>query len=545
MTEEPRGPVDTLPKDLPPASTNGSRPSQDDAGLPDQPAVHASARSEETEPLPAGMVMFATLFWVVLGLVITIVLSQTVRTWMGEHLLGVACAGVVVFVAFLVPAINGRLRMKGAPARAAAILLIGYPLILASLISMFFFMPNDWQLVALRSVAIGALVISPTLMWWLFLAAKRASLLNEFISNLHRLGLLARGHSESAEGKKTRISSYLQKFEGSYGTLPKDLPREVQSGHLAAYNSEAVNKQSLSTTVVPVYLTAIVLTIGWLVALPPVGSFPVDGTEPRWLLAFSPNVTPVTAAFMGAYFFSMQTIFRRYVGGDLRGSAYIAVALRIILAVIGIWIIVAATKDITWISQGQLIILGFAFGVFPVIIWQIIRGFASKHFRSALPTLESRLALDNLDGLTVWHQARLEEEDVENVFNMATVDIVDLLVNTRFPAGRIVDWIDQALLLTQLGADEAKARDAGSEAAQRPTMRQKLAGSGIRTASSLVQAAKGDPTLGSLLLDEADARRMTSVARAVTTSSNLQLVMSWRGLTTLLDSPAGAHGDKN
>ena len=109
-----------------------------------------------------------------------------------------------------------------------------------------------------------------------------------------------------------------------------------------------------------------------------------------------------------------------------------------------------------------MLLLGFAVGVFPVVAWQIIRNIMIKIFRYALPSLESQLALDCLDGLTVWHEARLEEEDIENVPNMATADIVSLLVSTRLPADRIVDWVDQAILLTYLGPDQASNSDCNS-----------------------------------------------------------------------------------
>ena len=62
------------------------------------------------------------------------------------------------------------------------------------------------------------------------------------------------------------------------------------------------------------------------------------------------------------------------------------------------------------------------------------------------------MPLNRLDGLTVWHETRLE--DIENVHNMATADIVDLLVDTRIPADRVIDWIDRAILLTQLGQQD-------------------------------------------------------------------------------------------
>ena len=131
---------------------------------------------------------------------------------------------------------------------------------------------------------------------------------------------------------------------------------------------------------VPVTLVLVTFLIGWILVLPPVDSFPEAVANPRWLLALSPNATPVTFAFLGAYFFSMQMLFRRYVRGDLRGSAYVAVVLRVVLAVVGIWVLQGVGEEGGWTSQSQLLVLAFVIGVFPVVVWQVISGAASKMF---------------------------------------------------------------------------------------------------------------------------------------------------------------------
>ncbi|MEP6666579.1 MAG: hypothetical protein ABJA81_09050, partial [Nocardioidaceae bacterium] len=280
----------------------------------------------------------------------------------------------------------------------------------------------------------------------------------------------------------------------------------------------------------PVFLTITVFSIGWLLTLPPIEEFPASTSDtPRWLLALSPNLTPVTVAFLGAYFFSVQMLFRRYVRADLRGSAYVAVSLRVALAVIGIWVIEALGTSAGWDAKAELLLLAFIIGVFPMVVWQVIRGAASRVFRIFLPTLRSRLPLDRLDGLTVWHESRLEEEDIENVPNMATADIVDLLVNTRFAAGRIIDWIDQAILLTQLGPDQADPSDPNSA-------RSRLASHGVRTASSLLKNVADREADGSIeefarvVLDRDERPVIPSLVSGLQTSNNLPLVLRWRGL---------------
>lgn len=460
--------------------------------------------------------------------------NEALRGWVSQHwsllLTGTAVAlvvGVAVSIMMAWP------KARWMSAKGSAIVVAGLTLIALFLASVIV-MPTRWQLVTLRSVVLVVLIVFPTLMWWLFLASKRASLLNEFLSDLGRLGLLEPADSaalESPEMQQTRIRSYLQKFEGSYGTLRPAVYKDVLSGHPRPYTSDdqASSQQPLVTAAVPIYFNIVVLAVGWLVTLPPLENYPQSQTQPRWLLALAPNVTPATAAFMGAYFFSIQMLFRRYVRGDLRGSAYIAVSLRVILAMLGVWTIQAVATTMG-LAPNQLVVVGFAVGVFPFVAWQIIRAWASRVFKGPLPTLDSRLPLDNLDGVTVWHQARLEEEDVENVPNMATVDVVALLVNTRFPATRIVDWVDQALLLTALGPNDAKFVEQKPGSRPDLNLRQELALYGIRTASSLVQAAgpgvDETPWRGNADLE----LRARSVAKAVTTTSNLPLVLTWRGL---------------
>src|SRR5262249_9713808 len=151
-----------------------------------------------------------------------------------------------------------------------------------------------------------------------------------------------------------------------------------------------------------------------------------------WRMVFQVNAVPVIYAFLGAYFFSLQMLFRRYVREDLRKSAYLAVSLRIALAVIGTWAAITTIKAIPGVNVKEnntsLLVVGFVIGVFPKIAWQFIQG-AWKALmqqlglaKRILPSMESRMPVSDLDGLTVWHEVRLEEEDIENIPNMATTD---------------------------------------------------------------------------------------------------------------------------
>jgi hypothetical protein len=427
-------------------------------------------------------------------------------------------------------------KQRNTKARAAALVLGLIPVLVFVGISLTFWLPPQRHLVAIRFVVLVVLVTFPAALWWLFLASQRASLLNEFLSNLDRLGLLkarrVRNYTETKESRDIRIRSYLQKFEATYGRLPERIHTEIQHRKFRPYRDEEVRGETpLATAAIPILMMVLVLIVGWLVTLPPILNFSSIESMPLWLFALTPNLTPVTAAFLGAYFYSLQMLFRRYVRNDLRGSAYVAVLIRLILAVIGVWVLSSILPAASSLPEWAMLVIGFVVGVFPLVVWQVISGIARKAFRLVLPALEPTLGLSHLDGLTVWHESRLEEEDIENVPNMATADIVDLMVNTRIPAGRLVDWIDQAILLTHLGMTRKEGNDGEKT-------RTELLSYGIRTASSLIEACGGvdsqdhDGARANFLSSLDNADHLRSLAVAVRSNSNLALIRTWRGVET-------------
>jgi hypothetical protein len=468
--------------------------------------------------------------------------NETSNRFLRDNWKWLAPAGVALVAGIVVAVLSAWLKGRTASTKATFFIFVGLPTISLVLIGIFA-LPATWQLVALRSVFLAVVILTPAVLWWLFIAAQRASLLNEFLSNLYRLGLLEHAQTgqrrESSAARGARINAYLQKFEASYGTLKDSVRRDVLDNRLSQYTrADTTAEAPLLTAIVPVSLATVALFVGWLLVLPPT-DMNSDGPKPRWLDALRPNTTSVTLAFLGAYFFSLQMLFRRYVRKDLHGGAYIAVLLRVVLATMGIWVIAAVAQGLLATdrqadlrSDWRLLLLGFVIGVFPKVAWQVVRGLFTKTFHRAVPSLESGLPLDCLDGCTVWHEARFEEEDIENVPNMATADIVELLVNTRFSGDRLIDWMDQAILLTQLGPSDGR-QQSGDD-----SVRGRLAAHGIRTASALLFVAEQAKAAGSFddlceaIAGESDSTVLPSLIWAVQTNGNLALVLTWRGLST-------------
>jgi hypothetical protein len=393
-----------------------------------------------------------------------------------------------------------------------------------------------------RSLLVLTLCLLPATMWYLFIITRRASLLNDFVTSLNRLGLLSPMEYEGGDGpaRQRRVYAYLQKFEASYGPLSKNVRRSILDG---TFNPDAPEEHSIrasgrpsdviaASTTIPIILATVLTALGWLVTLPPYG-----GPEPLDIVE-----QPLTYAFLGAYFFSLQMLFRRYVRRDLRGSAYVAVAMRIILAVIGTGVAVESVRLLNpGVSERSLLIVGFTIGVFPKVVWQIVQTAFRQVTGLVVKGLRTESPLSALDGLTVWHEARLEEEDIENVPNMATTDVVELFLNTRVPPNRIIDWVDQAILYTHLspaGDEKDRAMKQDEEARRRELRRL-----GVRTATSLVELPVRDPAtrrlLGSRKLDP-DA--LALVQEAIKSNDNFALVRRWRCLSA--SSLNTANGSK-
>ena len=536
--------------------------------------------------------------------------SQRARTFVWDNSLPISLVGAAGLIALVIMYTRRALRKATATVRAGFSIFLVVPLILGSLVAIFLFPPSV-QVLVLRTIFLLSVCLLPGTMFYLFIATKKYALVNEFLTNLVRLGLITSrniraavensgdGIGDSSDEGSQRVAVYIKKFEAVFGPIPADYYERSKSGDgdrtKAGGNTTPIGLVFTTETALPVVLATVLIALGWVLTLPPwQGTFlegrraaipsqisggqplktekvadaaqqqqPKTGQETEtqkaepgassstdsgfdwaklWISAVTPIQTPVHFAFIGAYFFSLQMLFRRYVRRDLRGSAYVGVSLRAILAVIGTWAAIPAVNLLSPETAASslagnainyervLLALGFAIGVFPRVVWQVIQSTVKKILGIVLPSFQTQLPISDLDGLTVWHEARLEEEDIENVPNMATADLVDLMLNTRLPADRIIDWVDQAILYTHLGPD--------GQSDNQKSRREVLRFHGIYTASSLLKAyeeskKRGDVEQFETVLPSEHRNTIRSLVDTVKTNPNLRLILQWRGLESL------------
>ncbi|MEM1187316.1 MAG: hypothetical protein AAGI72_02250 [Pseudomonadota bacterium] len=516
-----------------------------DEGVEEVEKVEKVQKTEERSASSSG-VLAGLLFYVVIAL-LCYAASATFRTWINNHLYVPAIIAVLVAGSLFF----ARFRTGGPTARIGLVIFVVIPLIAGLFIGVSV-LSDSYQIAAYRWFFIVLATTMPASLFYLFIVGRKRNLLQEYLTNINRMGLLGKRGDEGDRNRDIRVHSYVQKFEVAYGPLPEGMASDVIDGTRADPSSDVVKALlrrnddmgavfTLDTALPVVGATALIF-LGWLLTLPPWEEF-APGTD-KWSVMFAPQQLALNYAFLGAYFFCFQMLFRRYVRKDLRANAYVGVCLRIVLSFIGIWVVEQAW-DTLFGEQAQdaLMVVAFVVGAFPPVAWQVARSAFQKITLSEffVPSLRTAMPVNDLDGLTVWHEARLQEEDVENIPNMATADLVELMLNTRFPPNRIIDWMDQAILYTQLGSDSVQSAEGGTEAVvhglRNSATRIALAQHGIRSATALLHrcsAASADPQGELRALHDALATgeegRLESLLRTLETNDNLELVVTWKRL---------------
>lgn len=168
-------------------------------------------------------------------------------------------------------------------------------------------------------------------------------------------------------------------------------------------------------------------------------------------------------AFLGAYLWGLQHLFRRYSLDDLTPRVYYTFSIRMIFAaVIALMIYNAYTAlaggapDAVAGDNGRGITsaiwpaLAFLIGMFPQrgLRWLTDR---MPIFSSGTDPCARELPIEMIEGITIHDRLRFEELGIDNCQDLATADFVPLILKTPYSARELVDWILQAKLCVYFG----------------------------------------------------------------------------------------------
>lgn len=395
------------------------------------------------------------------------------------------------------------------------------------------FPDNDvWALGALKLFALWCLAFVPGWLYVRFLGLRAGVLWAEYVLNLHRMGWDSKENlpapppgstsdCDHVDGTASETNVYRQKFDAYYG-------RRVSS--LSVDPTDNENFRVSVETLFPIFLCTTVLAVGWSAVLWDTG-FILSPSGPWDALKFG---------FLGAYAFAISMLIRRFYQSDLRPSAYAGVVLRIVLvllivAVLHQFFALSSTPGAP-VSHTEMV-TAFIVGFFPLVGLQALQRVASKALQAVVPQLSPDYPLDQLDGLNVWYEARLTEEGVEDMQNLTTMNLVDVILHTRVPVGRLVDWVDQAFLLIHLEPVDRKQlvarRKDGTAADTDPrsgvNTRIALRRVGIRTATDLLKAVPDpcDPSAAMKAMG-VDVDQLQVIATVLQNEEGLTPVWNWQ-----------------
>jgi hypothetical protein len=258
---------------------------------------------------------------------------------------------------------------------------------------------------------------------------------------------------------------------------------EAETKYDPLFDSVYVDRTPLNS--LPIYFSTVLITFGWIMTLLPIGQ--TNPLESRTLVdLFTPHVTALNFGFLGAYFFSINLIFRRYVRTDITTKTYTYITIRLLVTAILTWVVSSVFGLLfgeAAAARAGILIIAFYIGIFPETGTAVLQDLYRKYFRGILKSLEEEHPLTNLEGINLYDRARLLEEGIENIENLAHHNLLDLVVKTHITTPRIVDMFDQAILYMHLGLATVDLLN----------KRQLLRTYGIRTATDLQQVMKNNP----------------------------------------------------
>lgn len=172
-------------------------------------------------------------------------------------------------------------------------------------------------------------------------------------------------------------------------------------------------------------------------------------------------------AFLGAYMWGFQYIFRRYALNDLLPGVYYDLSIRMILAasialvVYNAYSALAGSDDNSGgITATIWPALAFLIGIFPQ------RGL--RYLTDRIPMLAPDtdpsvrdMPLEMIEGIETHDVLRLEELGIDSCYDLAQADFVPLLLKTPYSARQLIDWILQAKLCVYFGPSVKDLRQQG------------------------------------------------------------------------------------
>ena len=135
----------------------------------------------------------------------------------------------------------------------------------------------------------------------------------------------------------------------------------------------------------------------------PVSGSPAGVAEHGLLAYFLPELSVVGIGFLGAYYFALFSVARRYTRGDLQPKAYSHIVTRIFIVLILAWVLSTVFGE-----RPLTLALVFIVGVLPETFWMVMGEVGRNEiWGRAFGSQREKNPLTNLEGIDTYDRARL------------------------------------------------------------------------------------------------------------------------------------------
>lgn len=208
--------------------------------------------------------------------------------------------------------------------------------------------------------------------------------------------------------------------------------------------TEPVTKGPVSALAANAILTAVFLFVAFIHAYMPNG----------------PGADGIVYAGLGAYVAVMYTMINRLFATAITSRFLMASALRAASAIVLGYVFSMVGVKAIFASAPAADFVFFLTGLFQGLVFSFLRKRAGTLFGAA-PPAEENLPVTLVQGVDEISADLLTEYGVSDLQHLATAEPGELCMRTLLPLLRVIDWIDQAMLITYLGRDITAARALG------------------------------------------------------------------------------------